>query len=66
MDFITETENGLVAMEVKRSKQDVKQLKQFIEKFGDKTIDACVLDAEGEGEKDGVRIIPIWKFLLGV
>ena len=66
VDFITETENGLVAIEVKNSKKDVKQLKQFIEKFGDKTIDAYVLDAEGEGEKEGVRIIPIWKFLLGV
>jgi predicted AAA+ superfamily ATPase len=66
VDFITETESGLVAIEVKRSKQEVKQLKRFIEKFGDKTIDAFVLDAEGEGEKDGVRIVPIWKFLLGV
>jgi len=65
VDFITETENGLVAIEVKTAKKDVKQLKQFIEKFGDKTIDACVLDTEGEGEKDGVRIIPLWKFLLG-
>jgi predicted AAA+ superfamily ATPase len=66
VDFITETENGLVAIEVKTAKKDVKQLKQFIEKFGNKTIDAYVLDTEGEGEKDGVRIIPIWKFLLGV
>ena len=30
------------------------------------TVDAYVLDAEGEGEKEGVRIVPIWKLLLGV
>ena len=66
VDFISETKDGLVAIEVKKSGKEVKQLKQFIEKFGDKTVDACVLDAEGEGEKEGVRIVPIWKFLLGV
>lgn len=64
VDFITETETGLVAIEVKTAKKEVKQLKQFIGKFAGKTIDACVLDTEGEGEKDGVRIIPLWKYLL--
>ena len=66
VDFITETEDGLSAIEVKTGKNDVKQLKKFIGKFGHKKIDACVLNAEGEGENDGVRIIPVWKFLLGV
>ena len=66
VDFITEAENGLVAIEVKNKQNEVTQLLKFREKFANKMIDAYLLDVEGEGEKDGVRIIPVWKFLLGI
>jgi hypothetical protein len=66
VDFVAEAEDGLVAIEVKNKQNEVTQLLKFKEKFTDKTIDAYLLDIEGEGEKDGVRIIPVWKFLLGI
>ncbi|MCX6699301.1 MAG: ATP-binding protein [Methanomicrobiales archaeon] len=66
VDFVAETEDGLVAIEVKNKQNEVSQLLKFREKFTDKTIDSYLLDVEGEGEKDGVRIIPVWKFLLGI
>ena len=66
VDFVAETDDGLVAIEVKNKQNDVKQLQKFREKFSGKTTDAYLLDVESEGEKDGVRIIPVWKFLLGI
>lgn len=66
VDFVAETEEGLVAIEVKNRQHEVKQLLKFREKFSEKTTDAYLLDVEDEGEKDGVRIIPVWKFLLGI
>jgi len=51
---------------VKNKQNEVRQLLKFREKFPGKTTDAYILDVEGEGEKDGVRIIPVWKFLLGI
>jgi len=66
VDFVAETEDGLVAIEVKNKQNEVSQLLKFREKFTDKTIDSYLLDVEGEGERDGVRIIPVWKFLLGI
>ena len=66
VDFVAETDDGLVAIEVKKKQNDVKQLLKFREKFSGKTTNAFLLDVEGEGEKDGVRIIPVWKFLLGI
>ncbi|MDP3564646.1 MAG: ATP-binding protein [Methanoregula sp.] len=65
VDFIMETEEGLIAIEVKQNDTEVKQVRRFREKFGDKTTDGYLLTQEREGEKDGVRIIPLWKFLLG-
>lgn len=65
VDFIQETDDGLVAIEVKNTAGEVKQLQKFLEKFGSITKDAYLLDIEGEGERNGVRIVPVWKFLLG-
>lgn len=66
VDFIRETAEGLDAIEVKRTGREVMQLKKFIGKFSGRKISARVLDAEGEGGQDGIRIVPIWKFLLGI
>ena len=65
VDFVLETEDGLVAIEVKNTPGVIKQLQKFKEKFSDTIHDAYLLDIEGEGERDGVQIVPIWKFLLG-
>lgn len=65
VDFVQETEDGLVAIEVKNGPGVVKQVLKFLEKFGDTIHDAYLLDVEGEGERNGVRIVPVWKFLLG-
>jgi len=66
VDFVQETGDGLVAIEVKQNENEVKQVRKFREKFRDTTRDGYLLTMEGEeGEKDGVRIIPAWKFILG-
>jgi predicted AAA+ superfamily ATPase len=41
------------------------RIRKFMEMFGKNVKDAFIADAEEEGSADGIRIIPVWKLLLG-
>ncbi len=65
IDFIIEKEK-IEAIEVKLEGKKLKQLRKFIsdKKFSKKIGRCIVIDLEKEGEEDGIKIIPAWKFLL--
>ncbi len=64
VDFIIQDDGELIAIEVKMTEKDVKQVKKFVEKFGNKVKKVIIIDMEKEGKTDSVEIIPAWKFLL--
>ncbi|RLJ09259.1 MAG: hypothetical protein DRP13_00605 [Candidatus Aenigmatarchaeota archaeon] len=60
IDFISE--NGKTVIEVKMEGKKLKQVKKFI---SNKKVKECfIVDFEKEGKENGMKIIPIWKFLL--
>lgn len=64
IDFILLENDKLTAIEVKKTKNDAKQVKKFIKKFRGKIKKAIIVDLEEEGKVDDIEIIPAWKFLL--
>lgn len=64
IDFVIEAEDGITGIEVKRKGKETGQVRKFREVFSEKVKDAFIVDAEKEGEVNGVKIVPIWKLLL--
>ena len=60
IDFISE--NGKTVIEVKLEGKKLKQVKKFI---SNKKVKECfIVEFEKEGKENGIKIIPVWKFLL--
>jgi predicted AAA+ superfamily ATPase len=66
VDFILPEDDKLVAIEVKKAQKEIKQLTKFKKKFKNKVKEAIIVSMENESEVDGIKIIPCWKFLLGI
>lgn len=64
VDVVLETKGGIVGIEIKKGKGEVKQLQKFKTSFGKKVNKVFVVSLEEEGEEDGIPVIPLWKFLL--
>ncbi len=64
IDFVIEENDKLVAIEVKRTEKDLKQVRKFIGKFESKVKKTMIVDMEKEGKLGEVEIIPAWKFIL--
>ncbi len=65
IDFIIGNEK-IKAIEIKLEGKKLKQLKKIIsdERFSKKISKCIIIDLEKEGEENGIKIIPAWKFLL--
>jgi len=64
IDFVIPEKDKLVAIEVKRTEKDAKQVRKFIEKFESRVKKTMIVDMEKEGKVDDIEIIPAWKFIL--
>lgn len=64
IDFVIPDNDELIAIEVKKTEKDIKQIRKFNEKFKGKVKKAIIIDMEKEGIVEDVEIIPAWKFLL--
>lgn len=65
IDFVIPENDELIAIEVKKTEKDIKQIRKFNDKFKGRIKKAIMIDMEKEGTVEGVEIIPAWKFLLG-
>lgn len=64
VDFIIFDKGKMKALEIKQKGKDMRQLKKFADKTGIGPKSCMLLDMENEGMQDGIRIMPVWKFLL--
>ena len=64
IDFVYPENNELIAIEVKKTEKDIKQIKKFKEEFKGRVKKTMIIDIEKEGTVEDVEIIPAWKFLL--
>ncbi|MEK6857139.1 MAG: ATP-binding protein [Nanoarchaeota archaeon] len=64
VDFVVEKENELIGIEVKSENFKIKQLKNFVKKFGRKAKKCFIVDIEKETKIENFEVIPAWKFLL--
>lgn len=64
IDFVIPGPGGITAIEIKTTAKNIGRVKRFLKTMEGKIVNVHILDAEYEGEKDGLNIIPIWRFLL--
>lgn len=69
VDFIvTDKDQGLIAINVCYSddinKREFSGLHEFKEEYADRVTDAFIISQDISDEKDGIKIIPYWKWLL--
>jgi hypothetical protein len=64
IDFVIPENNELIAIEVKKTEKDIKQIKKFREEFKSRVKNTIIIDMEKEGTIEDIKIIPAWKFLL--
>ncbi|MDD5616973.1 MAG: hypothetical protein PHH85_12330 [Candidatus Methanoperedens sp.] len=64
IDFVIPENDELIAVEVKKTERDIKQIRKFNDKFKGRVKKAIMIDMEKEGTVEDVEIIPAWKFLL--
>ncbi len=64
VDFVVESANQLIGIEVKSESFKTKQLKKFGKKFGKKIKKCFIVDIQKEGKIENFEVIPAWKFLL--
>ncbi len=64
VDFLKEEKGQMLAIEVKLKAEDTKQIKWLSNKFRNKKIKPMMVDLEKETELDGIKVIPLWKWLL--
>ncbi len=66
IDFVLLKDDKQEIIEVKQSRKSVKQIRKYLDKFGDKVEKSMVVTLEEEGTVDDIEIVPVWKFLLRV
>ena len=64
IDFVIPENDELIAIEVKKTEKDIKQIRKFNDKFKGRVKKAIIIDMEKEGTVEDVEIIPAWKYLL--
>ncbi len=64
IDFVIPENNELIAIEIKKTGKEIKQIKKFREEFKGRIKKTMIIDMEKEGMIEDVEIIPAWKFLL--
>lgn len=64
IDFILLKDEKQEIIEVKQSRKSVKQIRKYLDKFGDKVEKSMVVTLEEEGTVDEIKIVPVWKLLL--
>ncbi|KAB2947775.1 MAG: Archaeal ATPase [Candidatus Methanoperedens nitroreducens] len=64
IDFVIPDNDKLIAIEVKKTEKDIKQIRKFREEFKGRIKKAIIIDLEKEGVVEDIEIIPAWKFLL--
>jgi predicted AAA+ superfamily ATPase len=63
VDFVRKEANGVLPIEVKWGKPNDAQLRAFMEKFSVPRGILVTRDVVRD-ERDGIRWVPLWKFLL--
>lgn len=64
IDFVIPDNDELIAIEVKKTEKDIKQIRKFRKEFKSRIKKVMIIDLEKEGIVEGIEIIPAWKFLL--